>query len=187
MVILLSICITSYILKNIRSILVETRSIWYLKIISVLKREYLSENLMTICTSSCFKSILYGVRLLNFERVNDWLWLYADAYLWRITLKIPEHILKIILFKYWTISLTIYLLSLENWHFNSVGISMGTDCAPLLADFVCSHETAFIQNFLKDKKKRHLRNSLIFLLDILMICNHLIFDIQYWLRWTTLH
>ena len=34
-----------------------------------------------------------------------------------------------------------------------VGIPMGTNCAPLLADlFVCSYESEFLQNLVKDKK-----------------------------------
>jgi hypothetical protein len=34
-----------------------------------------------------------------------------------------------------------------------VGIPMGTNCAPLLADlFLCSYESEFLQNLVKDKK-----------------------------------
>ena len=39
----------------------------------------------------------------------------------------------------------------------TVGIPMGTNCAPLLADlFFHSYEAEFIHNLLKDKKKKHL-------------------------------
>ena len=39
----------------------------------------------------------------------------------------------------------------------TVGIPMGTNCAPLLADlFLYSYEAEFIQNLLKDKNKKHL-------------------------------
>ena len=42
----------------------------------------------------------------------------------------------------------------------TVGIPMGTNCAPLLADlFLHSYEAEFIQNLLKDKKKKHLAKS----------------------------
>jgi hypothetical protein len=37
----------------------------------------------------------------------------------------------------------------------SVGIHMGTNCAPLLADlFLYSHETEFVQKLLQDNKKK---------------------------------
>jgi hypothetical protein len=37
-----------------------------------------------------------------------------------------------------------------------VGIPMGTNCAPLLADlFLCSYESAFLQKLVKDKNKNY--------------------------------
>ena len=39
----------------------------------------------------------------------------------------------------------------------TVGIPMGTNCAPLLADlFLYSYEAEFIEKLLKDKGKKHL-------------------------------
>jgi hypothetical protein len=43
---------------------------------------------------------------------------------------------------------------LEGWSSNSLGIPMGTNCAPLLVDvFLYSYEAEFIQKLLHEKKK----------------------------------
>ena len=55
----------------------------------------------------------------------------------------------------------------------TVGIPMGTNCAPLLADlFLYSYEAEFIQNLLKDKTKNISLNPSISPLDILMTYYH---------------
>ena len=58
----------------------------------------------------------------------------------------------------------------------TVGIPMGTNCAPLLADlFLYSYEAEFIQNLLKDKKNKRLAKSFNFTFryidDVLSINN----------------
>jgi hypothetical protein len=51
--------------------------------------------------------------------------------------------------------LTTYLLCLVDVFFKSVGIPMGTNCAPLLADlFLYSYEADFIQGLLKKNEKK---------------------------------
>ena len=79
----------------------------------------------------------------------------------------------------------------------TVGIPMGTNCAPLLADlFLYSYEAEFIQNLLKDKKKKHLAKSFNFTFryidDVLSLnnphfseCLHLIYPPELEIKDTT--
>ena len=51
--------------------------------------------------------------------------------------------------------MTTYLLSLLDVFFKTVGIPMGTNCSPLVADlFVYSYEAYFKQGFLKRNEKK---------------------------------
>ena len=79
----------------------------------------------------------------------------------------------------------------------TVGIPMGTNCAPLLADlFLYSYEAEFLQNLLKDKKKKHLAKSFNFTFryidDVLSLnnphfseCLHLIYPSELEIKDTT--
>ena len=52
----------------------------------------------------------------------------------------------------------------------TIGIPMGTNCAPLLADlFLYSYETEFLQNLIRDKKKSKRLDLSISPIDILMM------------------
>ena len=79
----------------------------------------------------------------------------------------------------------------------TIGIPMGTNCAPLLADlFLHSYEAEFIQSLLKDKKKKHLAKFFNFTFryidDVLSLNNphfseylHLIYPSQLEIKDTT--
>ena len=79
----------------------------------------------------------------------------------------------------------------------TVGIPVGTNCAPLLVDlFLYSYEAEFIQNLLKDKTKKHLAKSFNFTFryidDVLSLnnphfseCLHLIYPHELEIKDTT--
>jgi hypothetical protein len=72
--------------------------------------------------------------------------------------------------------LTTYLLSLVDVFFQqTVGIPMGTNCAPLLADlFLYSYEADFIQGLLKKNEKKLARsfNSTFRYIDYVLSLNN---------------
>jgi hypothetical protein len=70
----------------------------------------------------------------------------------------------------------IFVVFGDQVHQQSVGIPMGTNCAPLLADlFLYSYEAEFIQKLLRDNNKKlavSFNNTFRYIDDVLSVNNH---------------